>query len=386
MLFKEVLGQKKTKKELLHSVREGRIPHAQLFLGSRGSGNLALALAFAQYVACTNKQEEDSCGACASCAKHIKFAHPDLHFVFPVATTASVKSKPISKNFLAEWRLILEDNAYFSLFDWLKHIGVENKQGIISVEESAHIVKDLSLKPFESDTKVMLIWMPEKMNVQAANKLLKIIEEPPHKTLFLLVAESAENMLATVLSRTQLVKVPRYSDEEVLDFLQGRGIEFSQAQMISALAEGNVNEALQLAEHTEDAQENALRFVQWMRLCFSALQVKDIDKLVQWSESMAKAGRENQKSFLLYASNVMRDALLKNYGVDAMMKMNVGGQNFTMEKFAPFIHADNCVEIIEELNMAQLHIERNANPKILFLDASFKIARLLHKKLKQALA
>ena len=386
MLFKEVLGQEKTKKLLVHSVREGRVPHAQLFLGSKGSGNLALALAFAQYVACTNKQGDDSCGECASCVKHQKFAHPDLHFVFPVATTSDVKSKPISKNFLAEWRLLLEDNPYFSLFDWLKHIGVENKQGVISVEESAHIVKDLSLKPFESDTKIMMIWMPEKMNIQAANKLLKIIEEPPHQTLFLLVAESVEHMLATVLSRTQLVKVPRHTDDEVLQYLTNTGIEPSRSEMISTLVEGNINEAIRMAVQAEDVAENSLLFVQWMRLCFSALQVKDIDKLVQWSEKMAKVGRESQKSFLLYASNVMRDALLKNYGVDAMMKMNVGGQNFTMEKFAPFIHADNCLEIMEELNMAQLHIERNANPKILFLDTSFKIARLLHKKLKQATA
>ena len=386
MLFKELLGQDKLKELLTLSVREERVPHAQLFLGSKGSANLGLALGFAQYVGCTNKLEDDSCGLCPSCLKHQKFAHPDLHFVFPVATTASVKTKPVSKNFLVEWRALLNDNAYFSLFDWLKHIGVENKQGIISVEESAHIMKDLSLKPYESDTKIMLIWMPEKMNIQAANKLLKIIEEPPHKTLFLLVAESSENMLATVLSRTQLLKVPRYSDTEVTNYLTSRDIEQGKAQMISALVEGNINEALQLAEHTEDTEENSLHFVQWMRLCFSALQVKDIDKLVQWSESMAKAGRENQKSFLLFASNVMRDALLKNYGVDTMMKMNVGGQNFTMEKFAPFIHADNCMEIMEELNMAQLHIERNANPKILFLDASFKIARLLHKKLKQATA
>lgn len=386
MLFKELLGQNKLKELLMQLVREERVPHAQLFLGSKGSANLGLALAFAQYVACTNKLEGDSCGTCPSCVKHQKFAHPDLHFVFPVATTASVKTKPVSKNFLVEWRALLNDNAYFSLFDWLKHIGVENKQGIISVEESTHIVKDLSLKPYESDTKIMLIWMPEKMNIQAANKLLKIIEEPPHKTLFLLVAESSENMLATVLSRTQLLKIPRYSNAEVIEYLMSRGVEQGKAQMISALVEGNINEALQLAEHTEDTEENSLRFVQWMRLCFSALQVKDIDKLVQWSEAMAKAGRENQKSFLLFASNVMRDALLKNYGVDAMMKMNVGSQNFTMDKFAPFIHADNCMEIMEELNMAQLHIERNANPKILFLDTSFKIARLLHKKLKQATA
>ena len=384
MLFKEILGQQKSKQLLMQMVREERVPHAQLFLGSHGNGNLAMALAFAQFVGCTNKLVEDSCGACPSCVKHTKYVHPDLHFVFPVATTPSVKAKPISKNFLSEWRSILKENAYFSLFDWIKYIGVENKQGIISVEERTHIVKDLSLKPYESDTKIMLIWMPEKMNIQAANKLLKIIEEPPHKTLFLLVAESEENMLATVLSRTQLFKVPRYSDAEVTEYLINREVAQEKAQMISALVEGNINEALKLAEHSEDVEENSLRFVQWMRLCFSALQVKDIDKLVQWSETIAKAGRENQKSFLLYASNVMRDALLKNYGVAAMMKMNVSGQNFTMEKFAPFIHAENCMEIMEELNMAQLHIERNANPKILFLDTSFKVARLLHKKLKQA--
>tara|TARA_B100000795_G_scaffold82836_1_gene60048 strand:- start:5110 stop:6270 length:1161 start_codon:yes stop_codon:yes gene_type:complete len=383
MLFNQLQGQQKSKQLLMQMVREERVPHAQLFLGSHGSGNLALALGFAQFISCTNKQQDDACGKCLSCVKHLKFTHPDLHFVFPVATTPSVKAKPISKNFLTEWRALLKENAYFSLFDWIKYIGVENKQGFISVEESTHIVKDLSLKPYESETKIMLIWMPEKMNVQAANKLLKIIEEPPHKTLFLLVAESEENMLATVLSRTQLFKVPRYSDAEVTEYLINRGVTEEKAQMISALVEGNINEALKLAEQSQDAEENSLHFVKWMRLCFSALQVKDIDKLVQWSETMAKAGRENQKSFLLYASNVMRDALLKNYGVAAMMKMNVGGQNFTMEKFAPFIHAENCMEIIEELNMAQLHIERNANSKILFLDASFKIARLLHKKLKQ---
>ena len=361
------------------------MPHAQLFLGPKGSANLALALAFAQYVGCVNKQQDDACGTCPSCMKHMKFVHPDLHFVFPVATTTKVKAKPISKNFLTEWRSLLDENPYFSLFDWLKHIGVENKQGRISVEESAHILKDLSLKPYESETRVMLIWMPEKMNIQAANKLLKIVEEPPQKTLFLLVAESTENMLATVLSRTQLLKVPRYSDEDVLGYLTNCSVEQGKAKMISTLVEGNIYEALQLAEHVEDSEQNTLSFVQWMRLCFSALQVKDIDKLVQWSETMAKAGRENQKNFLLFASNVMRDALLKNYGVEKMMKMNVSGQNFTMEKFAPFIHAENCMEIISELNMAQLHIERNANPKILFLDTSFKIARLLHKKLNQVL-
>ena len=386
MYFKDVLGQEKLKMLLMQSVREGTVPHAQLFFGPRGSANLALALAFAQYVACANKQQYDACGTCSSCVKHLKFVHPDLHFVFPVATTSNVKTKPVSKNFLSEWRSLLDENPYFSLFDWLKHIGVGNKQGIISVEESSHILKDLSLKPYESETRTMLIWMPEKMNIQAANKLLKIIEEPPQKTLFLLVTESTENMLATVLSRTQLLKVPRHSDEEVLNYLMNRGVEQVRARTISNLVDGNINDALQLVEYVEDSEQNALNFVQWVRLCFSALQVKDINKLVQWSEMMAKSGRESQKSFLLFASNVMRDALMKNYGVEKMMKMNVSGHNFTMEKFAPFIHADNCMEIISELNLAQLHIERNANPKILFLDTSFKIARLLHKKLNQVSA
>ena len=386
MYFKDVLGQEKLKMLLMQSVREGTVPHAQLFFGPIGSANLALALAFAQYVACANKQQYDACGTCPSCVKHLKFVHPDLHFVFPVATTSNVKTKPVSKNFLSEWRSLLDQNPYFSLFDWLKHIGVGNKQGIISVEESSNILKDLSLKPYESETRIMLIWMPEKMNIQAANKLLKIIEEPPQKTLFLLVTESTENMLTTVLSRTQLLKVPRHSDEEVLNYLMNRGVEQVRARMISNLVDGNINDALKLVEYVEDSEQNALNFVQWVRLCFSALQVKDINKLVQWSEMMAKLGRESQKTFLLFASNVMRDALMKNYGVEKMMKMNVSGHNFTMEKFAPFIHADNCMEIISELNLAQLHIERNANPKILFLDTSFKIARLLHKKLNQVSA
>lgn len=386
MYFKDVLGQQKLKRLLMRSVREGSVPHAQLFLGPKGSANLALALAFAQYVACTNKQQDDACGTCPSCVKHLKFVHPDLHFVFPVATTPNLKTKPVSKNFLSEWRSLLDENPYFSLLDWLKHIGVGNKQGIISVLESSHILKDLSLKPYESETRIMLIWMPEKMNIQAANKLLKIIEEPPQKTLFLLVTESTENMLATILSRTQLLKVPRHSDEDVLNYLTNRGAEQARARMISNLVDGNINEALQLLEYVEDSEQNDLNFIRWMRLCFSALKVKDIDKLVQWSEMMAKLGRESQKSFLLFASNVMRDALLKNYGVEKMMKMNISGHNFTMEKFAPFIHADNCLEIISELNLAQLHVERNANSKIVFLDTSFKIARLLHKKLNQVSA
>jgi DNA polymerase-3 subunit delta' len=386
MLFKEIFGYNKIKDLLLRSVAEERVPHAQLFLGPKGSANLSLALAYAQYLGCISRGEEDSCGICSSCVKHEKFSHPDLHFVFPVTTTSSVKTKPVSNNFLTEWRDALSDNMYFSLFDWLKQIGVENKQGTISVEESAQIFKCLSLKPFESEIKTMLIWMPEKMNIQAANKLLKLLEEPPSKTCFLLVAEQTEKILSTVLSRTQLLRIPAHKDSDVEAYLISRDVDSIMAAEVSVMVEGDLNYALQITEDNQDFDQNALNFVQWMRFCFSALQVKDIDKLVRWSDSMAKSGREKQKFFLLYATNIMRDALLKNYGLQEMMKINVSGNNFTMDKFSPFIHADNCMEILEELNMAYLHIERNANPKILFLDTSFKIARLLHKKLKQAIA
>ena len=383
-MFNKIFGNNKIKELLLQSVMEDRVPHAQLFLGQKGSANLALALAYAQFLCCTKKTNRDSCGICSSCTKHEKFSHPDLHFVFPVTSTPSVKSKPISHYFLSEWRDILSDNPYFSLLDWLRHIRAENKQGMISVEESLQILKCLSLKPFESEVKIMLIWMPEKMNLQAANKLLKLLEEPPNKTYFLLVAENSENMLATVLSRTQLLRISPHQDSNVLDYLTSIGIDYDNASKVSSIVGGDLNNALHLLEHIEDLDENAINFVKWMRLCFSALKLKDIDKLVSWTESMAKCGRELQKSFLLYTSNVMRDALLKNYGVKGIIQINVKGNNFNMERFSPYIHADNCFEVLEELNMAYLHIERNANPKILFLDTSFKLARLLHKKLKQA--
>ena len=385
MLFKEIFGYNKIKELLLRSVAEERVPHAQLFLGPKGSAKLSLALAYAQYLGCRSREKDDSCGICPSCVKHEKFSHPDLHFIFPVTRTSSVKTKPVSNHFLSEWRDALSDNTYFSLFDWLKQIGVENKQGIISVEESAQIFKCLSLKPFESEIKTMLIWMPEKMNIQAANKLLKLLEEPPSKTCFLLVSEQTEKILATVLSRTQLLRIPAHQDSDVEAYLISRDVDSARAAEVSVMVEGDLNYALHMIEDTEDFDQNALNFVQWMRFCFSALQVKDIDKLVRWSDTMAKSGREKQKFFLLYATNVMRDALLKNYGLQEMMKINVSGNNFTMDKFSPFIHADNCMEVLEELNMAYLHIERNANPKILFLDTSFKIARLLHRKLKQAI-
>jgi DNA polymerase-3 subunit delta' len=213
MLFSEIIGQENTKKQLIDSVQTSRMSHAQLFSGPEGSGSLPLAIAYAQYVSCTQQGADDSCGVCPSCRKYNKLAHPDLHFVFPVATTDKVKSKPVSDLFLPEWRDILLTNPYFSFNQWLEHIGVDNKQGLIGTEEAGEIIRKLTLKTYESDYKVMVIWMPEKMNDSSANKLLKMIEEPPLKTLFLLVSEHPEQIITTIISRTQLVKVPRIDRE-----------------------------------------------------------------------------------------------------------------------------------------------------------------------------
>lgn len=380
MRFKDVIGHKEIKENLIQTIHDNRISHSQLFLGPEGSGNLMMALAYAQYIACVNKESSDSCGQCPSCIKYEKLQHPDLHFAFPVCGP----KQPVSDRFLPEWREMVLENPYASLYDWTQTMGVDNKQMGIAKDEAQEINKRLSLKSFEGAYKVMLIWMPEKMNITAANKLLKIIEEPPQKTLFLLVANSSEDMIGTILSRTQTVKIPRLSDEIIASALQKKGISAEAAAQASALAEGDFNRALKLQNDAAFNEFNADRFIEWMRLCFQALKAKDLEKLVVWTDSMSRIGREAQKNFLKYASQIVRKSLLQNYGVGQLAKTSIDKGSFSMEKFSPYIHADNCMEIMEELNLAYRHVERNANPKILFLDTSFKIARLLHVKLKEA--
>lgn len=380
MRFKDVIGHTDIKEKLIHTVSDNRISHSQLFLGPEGSGNLVMALAYAQYIACRNKEELDSCGQCPSCIKYEKLQHPDLHFAFPVCGP----KQAVSDRFLSEWREMILENPYASLYDWTQVMGVDNKQMSIAKDEAQEINKRLSLKSFEGAYKVMLIWMPEKMNITAANKLLKIIEEPPQKTLFLLVANSSEDMIGTILSRTQTVKVPRLSDDTISIALQKKGIEVEASKQVTDLADGDFNRALKLLKDAEFNAFNADRFIEWMRLCFQALKSKDLEKLVVWTDSMSRIGREAQKNFLKYASQVIRKSLLQNYGVGQLAKTSIDKGGFSMEKFSPYIHADNCMDIVEELNLAYRHVERNANPKILFLDTSFKIARLLHVKLKEA--
>ena len=375
MLFKDIIGHEKVKARLIKSVNEGRISHAQLFLGPEGCGNLPMAIAYAQYISCQNKSETDSCGECASCVKFNKLAHPDLHFVFPVATSADVKEKPVSANYITQWREANLDEPYLSLANWQAKIETGNKQLLISKNESESILKILSLKTYESEYKTMIIWYPERFNIASGNKLLKIIEEPPSKTLFILVAQDSEQIISTILSRTQLVKVGRIKEEVLQNELIKRyRLESSAAHKIAHQSDGNLINAQKLIEHSELEEEFHELFKVWMRSAFKG----NVPGLITWSEEIAKIsfGREKQKQFLKYGLHLFRESLIKNYGENGMERIADNEAKF-LSNFAPYIHGANCIEIIELFNEASYHVERNANPKILFLDVSLKLTKLL---------
>lgn len=376
MLFKEIIGQAQVKQKLIQTVKDNRISHAQLFFGPEGSGSLALAIAYAQYINCSDRTEEDSCGVCPSCMKYQKLIHPDLHFIYPIATTKSVTKKPLSKNFLHEWRTLFLSNYYLNLFDWLEYIGIENKQGIINAEDCNEVIKTLSLKSFESEYKVMVIWMVEKLFHSAAPKLLKILEEPPDKTLFLLISENADLVLSTILSRTQLVKVPQLSDTDIYyTLVEKNNCDPSKARRISNIVYGNYKEAIKLAAENEDEKYNFNYFSQWMRFCYKF----SIPEIFGWVDEISKIGRERQKKFFIYALRIVRECLLVNFKTTSMTKLD-GYEAEFVNKFSPFINTANCIDITENLNDSLYHIERNANPKILFFDLSLKMAKLLKIK------
>jgi DNA polymerase-3 subunit delta' len=382
MLFSEVLGQKHIKNHLTASVDAGRIAHAQLFVGPEGSGTLPMALAYAQYILCSNVNGENTGGNSSCNLKFKNVSHPDLHFAFPVTTSDKVKSKPISNYYLEEWRQLLDQQPYGNLFDWYKLLGVDNKQGQIGVDEALQIVKSLTLKSYEGGHKVMLIWMAEKMNTAAANKLLKLIEEPPEKTVFILIAEDEEQIISTIRSRCQILHFPPLAEDAIVEALVKKyHIEQSVATKIAHQANGNYNKACDLIyQDSEDIQFEAW-FILWVRSAFKAKGNKSaIHDLISWSEEIAKTGRETQKKFLRFCLNYFRQALLLNYKANELVYLEPKSENFKLEKFAPFIHDSNIIEIFSELQDAIYHIERNGNSKIILTDLSIKLTRLLHKK------
>jgi DNA polymerase-3 subunit delta' len=382
MLFSEVLGQDNIKKHLTKSVDNNRVPHAQLFVGSEGSGALPMAIAYAQYVLCNNTNGENTSGNEACNLKFKNLSHPDLHFAFPVTTNDKVKSHPVSKHFLEEWRQLLNQQQYCNLFDWYKMLGVDNKQGQIGVGEAHDIVKSLALKAYEGGYKVMIVWMAEKMNIACANKLLKLIEEPPNKTIFILIAEDEEQIISTIRSRCQALYFPPLAEEVIKNALVKQyDLEIAVATKIAHQANGNYNKACDLVyQDSEDIQFEEW-FIFWIRSAFKAKGNKSaIHDLISWSEEIAKTGRETQKQFLHFCLDFFRQALLHNYNAKDLVYIETKSENFKLENFAPFVHNSNILEINDELQDAIYHIERNGNSKIILTDLSIKLTRLLHKK------
>jgi len=382
MLFSEILGQEHIKSHLTKSADAGRIPHAQLFIGTEGSGTLPMAIAYAQYILCGNSSGENNSGNAACNLKFEHLGHPDLHFVFPVATTAEVKSHPVSANFIKQWREFITETPYGGLFDWLKKIDIQNKQGQIGVDEAPEIVKSLSLKSYEGGYKVMIIWMADKMNVATANKLLKLLEEPPKKTVFLLIAENEDDILQTILSRCQILNFGALSEKVIGTALTTRnGVEERTAMKIAHQAQGNYNKALKLLSKDEDRLPFEEWFVQWVRAAFRAKgNAAAIQDLISWSEGIAGIGREAQKQFLLFCIDMFRQALLLNYSAKELVFMEPAVEKFKLENFAPFVNGNNINDIFKELSDALYHIERNGNAKIILTDLSIKLTRLIHKK------
>jgi len=362
MQFSKVVGQQHLKESMIEAINNGRISHAQLFLGPEGNGALPLAIAYIQYLFCKNRTATDSCGQCPQCIRITKLNQPDLHFVYPLALSKEVEK---STDIFPKWREAFLQNNYLSLNDWMNFLDAENKQPVIGVGESKDILHQLSLTAHEGTYKVMIMWMAEKMNLVAANKILKILEEPPDKTIFILITESTQ-LPITILSRTQITKVPRIAEEEIAKALvQRNGQTPERAARIANMSDGNYRLAQILLTENEDAQYLSQKFQDWMRLCLRL----DGDKLSEWINDTATIGREKQKQLLAYSIRTMRQSiLLGNYPISIL-----DTEEDFLRKFSPFVPFESGTTIVDELTKAYHAVERNAHPKILFMSVSLKI-------------
>jgi len=371
MQFKDIIGQEQIKAQLVQTVAENRVSHAQLFLSSEGSGALPMAIAYAQYINCLDKQGDDSCGVCSSCRKYERYIHPDLHFSYPFFAS---KDARIAVDVLDEWRSMLLEDAYFDMDIWRSKLSADNKQANINIAECHDIIKKLSYKAFEAETKVLIMWLPEYLDKEG-NALLKIIEEPPKNTLFLLVANNQEQILSTLLSRTQIVKIPKLSHATIENYLMEKhAMAEEQATEYSFLADGNLIEAKLLVANTQN--ENADKFAEWLRMGYGN-RVLDLTVFV---DQAAGWGRENQKNFLKYGINFLRECSLLLSGAEELVKLPARTLDTAKKLSNHVLDLGMAEAIIQELERAHYHIERNANPKILFLDVSLQLVKIIKFK------
>ncbi len=372
MQFNQIIGQDNIKKRLIHSVYSNRVSHAQLIAGPEGCGKLSLAIAYAQFINCEHKTIDDSCGKCPSCLQYNELVHPDLHFIFPI--TNSKSSKPISKDFLPEWRkALLENNYYISLNQWYEKLNIENKQGIIYAEDCNEILRHVSMKSYESEYKVVIIWMIEKLFHAASPKLLKILEEPPDKTLFLLITENQDIILNTIRSRTQLIHIPKLDIPSLVhELVIKHHIDEPNAKKIALQSNGNYIKAINLISEDQEEIFYFNTFRNWMRLCLNI----NITQLNEFINGVSTLGREKQKRLFQYSLMIIHEILIHNFQQVPIIKSNEEENTF-LQKFSTFININNINFFSHEFNQALFHIERNANPKILFTDLSFTLSNLL---------
>ncbi|MBR5194106.1 MAG: DNA polymerase III subunit delta [Bacteroidaceae bacterium] len=375
MFFRDIIGQEDIKRQLIKNVQENKIAHAQLFCGGEGVGKLPLAIAYARYISCLNPSEKDACGKCANCVKFNNLAHPDLHFIFPVVKKKSSKDI-VSDDYIAEWRELMARTPYFNLPTWLEEMGAENQQAQIYVKESNEIIRKLSLKSSQGGYKIIIIWLPEKMNQECSNKLLKLLEEPAEQTVFHLVSEEPDMLLTTIQSRTQRINIKGIDEKDLKEALINiHGLQEQDAINIAHQSEGNFLKAIESISLNEENKLFFDLFVALMRLSYQ----RKIKEMKAWSEKVATMGREKQKHFLSYCQRMIRENFIYNFHNRSITYLGNEEEAFST-RFSPFINERNVMEIMNELNEAQRHIEQNVNAKMVFFDFSLKMIVLLIQK------
>ncbi len=376
MRFKDIHGLESTKSLLRAAVKSNHVAHAQLFASLPGAPALPMALAYATFLNCENPTEEDACGACSSCSKNQKFIHPDVHFIFPVSSTKNVTGKDAeSRLFLKEWRNFLLTTPHGNLQDWSEMYGGEGKKALISTKEKKTIVSDLALKAFEGKFKIMIIWHPELMHKNAANGILKVLEEPPDNSLFLLVSENPDVLLTTIISRTQRLNIPSFTDQELSEILVGtHGIEESRAKQLAHLADGSIRAALHISAYV--GENNFTRFKQWMRLCHQ----KQLSELADMTDEFAKLTKAEQTIFLMYGLSILRESLVSISATQEKLFRVEGDEKAFAANFGKVISTDQFEHLSHLISEASYHIERNASSKLLFMNLSINISKVFSKK------
>ena len=372
MKFIDISGFEKEKNFLINAENKNHVAHAQLFFGSEGSPNLSLALAFISFLNCNNKINNDSCGECPSCKKIDKMIHPDVHFIFPVAPTTKINKNVISDLFIKEWRNFILDDPYQNVNDWFNFYGFENKSPNISKDESRNLIKKLTLKPFESENKIVLIWLPEYLHLYTSNALLKILEDPPPKTFFFLITNDYNRLLKTILSRVQMFKIRNFSDEELKkEILKKEDIAENELSKLILTSDGNLNQAKKIIN---SSNEDFLSFFKiWMRNCYSNDYTK-IQFDLEWFNNQTKI---NKKAFLIYSLNLIRESFVIK--INSSLSRIVDEESEFIKNFSQSLNEEKTEKIILELNDSIRFLERNANPKIIFLDLSIEIANAFNE-------